>query len=109
LLYINELGEKEKDIAKQAVRTGQPIPDRILNAPSLWIGSELYLTAFLELDSERSHGMGLTRIPWTSIKEYALAFEFDEEQIESLLYIIPKLDSAHLKWLEDSKEKSDDT
>lgn len=82
------------------MRSGQPIPDRIANAPELRIGLQLYLDAYFDLDSERSHSMAPTSIPWTSIATYAKAFEFDEEQTEDLFYFIRRMDKEHLKRLE---------
>lgn len=50
--------------------------------------------------------MGLASIPWTSVNDYAKAFDFDEEQTEDLFFYIRKMDAAHLKRL-DSKNKTD--
>ena len=98
------MGPHEQTIAKQAVRAGQPLPSRIENAPELEIGLQLYLQAFFDLDSERSHGNGLVQIPWTSIAAYAQAFAFDEEQTEDLFYFIRKLDSEHLTRLSNKQK-----
>lgn len=76
---------------------GQPLPDKIANAPELYSGLQLYLQAFFELDSERSHGMGVTMIPWMSIKYYAESNEFSLDQSEDLMYFIRKMDIAHIK------------
>jgi hypothetical protein len=102
--YLLELGPHERTIAQQAMRSGQPIPDRIANAPELEIGLRLYADAFFELDSERSHGMGLTPIPWTSIADYASAWEFDDEQRADLFYFVRKLDQEHLKRLSEKQK-----
>lgn len=99
------MAPSEQHIAKQAYMLGQPLPERIANAPELFLGSELYLCAFFDLDSERSHGMGLTRIPWSRIKDYAIAFDLDEQQTEDLLYYIPKMDNANLQRLSDEMPK----
>lgn len=80
-----------------AIRHGQPVPDRIMNAPELTPGLELYLSAFFDLDSERSHGNGPMPIPWSSIKSYAAAFDFDEEQTEDLFYFTKALDDLQMK------------
>jgi hypothetical protein len=100
-----DLGPIERNVAKQAYRQGQPLPDRIANAPELQFGLQLYLNAFFELDSERSHAMGLTRISWSSIKDYAIAYEFDEEQTEDLFFIIKRMDSANLERLNEKMDK----
>lgn len=91
-----ELGPIEQNIAKQAMRAGQPLPDRIANAPELIDGLQIYLSAFFELDSDRTHVFSPTSIPWSSIHNYAAAFEFDEEQTQDLFYFIKKMDSMHL-------------
>ena len=92
-----ELSPIERTIAKQAVRSGNPLPDRIANAPRLLQGLELYLNAFFELDSERTHAMSPTPIPWTSICSYAEAYDFDETQASDLFFFVRKMDSDHLK------------
>lgn len=99
MLYALELGSTEQSIAKQSIRSGQPVPDRILNAPILRFGLEFYLQAFFDLDSERSQGMGLGRIPWLAIKAYAAHYDLDDEQSDALIYFIRAMDIAHLKRL----------
>lgn len=90
------MGHLERNLALQAMRSGEPIPDRIQNAPELQDGLELYMTAFFELDCERHHGMGPMPIPFTSIVKYAELFEFDEEQTEALLYFIRSMDRQNI-------------
>jgi hypothetical protein len=99
------MGPTEQHIARQCYNIGQPIPERIANAPELMLGSQLYLQAFFDLDSTRNHGMGLTRISWTSIKDYAAAFELDCRQTEDLFYYIRKLDEANLIRLDEKIPK----
>lgn len=93
----------EQNIAQQAIRAGVQIPDRILNAPTLLQGLDLYLQAFFDLDTDRSHATGLTRIPWSSIKNYAEFYDFSLEQCEDLFYFIKAMDLAHLKRLDEKK------
>lgn len=95
----------EQNMVRQALRTRQPIPDRILNAPSLRMGLVFYLEAFFDLDSERSQGMGLGRIPWASVARYATYYELDDEQSDLLLYFIKALDSAHLDRIKEKAGK----
>lgn len=93
-----ELGPVEQTIARQAVRNGQPIPDRILNAPELQLGLQLYLNAFFELESERtSNGYGPSPIPWSSMAQYASVFEFTEELRDDLFFHIRAMDHEYLK------------
>lgn len=104
MAYLFELAPHEQAIAKQAMQAGQPLPDRIANAPELEPGLQLYLQAFFDLDSERSHGSGITSIPWSSISNYAQAFDFDEEQTEDLYFFVRRLDSEHLKKLAEKQK-----
>lgn len=87
-----EMGEHEKTLAMRAAQMGQPMPERIANAPELKLGLQLYLQAFLDLDSERGDGA----IPWSSIANYAKTFDFDEEQTTDLFYFTRKLDTLIL-------------
>lgn len=95
------MGAIEQNLARQAMRSGQKMPDRIANAPELNLGLQLYIEAFFDLDSERSHAQGPTPIPWTSIQSYAEAWDFDDEQTEDLFYLIKKLDTFNLKRISD--------
>ncbi len=81
------------------MRAGLPLPERIANAPELQEGLQLYLQAFFDLDSERSHALAPTAIPFTSVAAYARAFKFDEEQTEDLVFFIRRMDTEHLKRL----------
>lgn len=96
----------EQNIVKQAIRAGDVIPERILNAPKITNGLQLYLQAFFDLDSERTHGFSLSHIPWSAINEYAKTYDFDEEQKEDLLYFIRCLDRVYLDRLEKKQPKS---
>lgn len=100
-----DMGPIEQNIAKQAYRAGNPLPDRIKNAPVLRLGLGLYLGMFFDLDAERSHAMGLTAIPWTAIKEYAEFYSFDVDQCEDAFLIIRRMDDAHLRRLKSKQDK----
>ena len=95
--YLLDLGHVEQSIARQALQAGQPLPERIANAPKLQIGLQLYLQAFFDLDSERSHAHAPTAIPWSSVANYARTFELDEEQTDDLFFHVRKLDNVQLK------------
>lgn len=93
----------ERDMVKQAQRTGQPIPDRIVNAPELRLGLSFYFDAFFELDSERSQGYGsVGRIPWSSIQQYADRCDLNEDLTECLFYFIRAMDNANLKRIQEN-------
>jgi hypothetical protein len=87
------------------MRSGQPLPARIANAPQLRLGLSFYLNAFFDLDAERSMGMGIGRIPWSAILQYATYYELDEEQTDRLFYFIRAIDTAHIKSISESLKK----
>jgi hypothetical protein len=99
------MGTAERDIAKQIVRTGGTLPQRIQNAPTLRKGLELYFNAFFELDSERQNGMSIGRIPFTSMLRYASFYGFDFEQTELLLFYVQQMDNAHIQRLTEKNKK----
>lgn len=90
------MGRHEQAIVKQAMRFGQPIPDRIAEAPELRIGLQVYFQGFFDLDSERER---LSPIPWTAMKAYCQFNEFDDEETDDFIYLIRKMDSANLERL----------
>lgn len=73
---------------------GMPIPDAIKNAPRLSVGLELYWEAFFELNTTRPAGWGVHPIPWNSIRDYAEAYEFSDEQTASLFHHIRNMDQV---------------
>lgn len=92
-------------MVQSALRGGRPIPKAVANAPELFLGLELYLKAFFELDSCRHHGMGPASIPWTDIAGYAAIHDFDDEQRDDLIYFIRRLDNAHLTRIADDMKR----
>lgn len=60
----------------------------------------MYLEAFYELDTERTHGFALARIPWSKIIKYADRYGYDEEE---MLFFIRKMDDALLDQLAAAK------
>lgn len=85
------------------MRDGQPLPQRIQNAPSMAFGMHLYFNAFLELSSCRQMGMALGPIPWTAVNDYALYMDLDEDQHEDLHFFVRELDNEYVKY--QSKKK----
>lgn len=89
----------EQTIVRQAVQARKSVPTNILEAPELEEGLQLYLQAFFDLDSERSHSFSLVRIPNSAIRNYALDMNLDADQTDELKYFIAEMDGAHLKRL----------
>lgn len=93
------MGNVERLIAQQCARSGDPLPQRILEKPELPLGLQFILGAFFDLDTERHHGNGLMPIPWSSILRYAEYQELDEDETEELVYFIRQLDNFILNKL----------
>lgn len=107
-MYVLTYGESEKTILNQARLGGQPIPDFIKNKPELDIGLDIYLQAFFDLDSERTHAFGPAGIPTTSMLQYAKAFKFDDEQTDDLVYFLRQMDTENLKRVKKLQKKPGD-
>ncbi len=83
-----------------------PLPQRIQDAPELWLGLDLYYGAFLDLNSCRPSGWGICPIPWTAIADYTEAYGITGEQRDDLFYFVRAMDTAFMKYQE--SRKSDD-
>lgn len=93
------MGQFEKSLAAQYARQGRPLPERIQNKPKLRDSLQLTLEAFFELDSERHHGNGLQRIPWSSIINYGRYNEYDSQEMDDFVYLIRRMDNHVLEKL----------
>lgn len=93
------MGNSEKSLVLQALNTGNPLPQRVLDAPTLFKGLEIYFEAFFDLDTERHHGNGLMPIPWSAILRYAKFQTFDERQTRELMFYTSRMDSWYLNHL----------
>jgi len=100
-----DLGESEQRIIKQAIRAGNPIPDRIANKPDLMIGLDLYLMAYFDLSTERPPSMTISPIPISKMKEYALYWNLEFEQTEDLIYLIRRMDVSNIERIIESQPK----
>jgi hypothetical protein len=96
---------RDRKIIKQCMRQKRPLPEKITNMPELRLGLELYYVAFWDLSTCRPVGLGIGAIPWLAIRDYALAFEFDEEQAEYLFYCVRRMDNAFIEF--HSKKKTE--
>lgn len=83
-------------LTAQMRRDGVEVPEQITNAPKVTMDLLCYVDAFYELDTERSHGMALVRIPWSAIVAYGDRYGFD---VDELVFFIRKMDDAHLEKL----------
>lgn len=67
-----------------------------MEEPVLELGLELYLFAYHNLDTERSHANGPCPVPWSKIEYYAERNHFDERQTEELHFFVQKMDEFEL-------------
>lgn len=74
------------------------MPEKILNAPVLRLGLELFYMGFLDLSSCRPLGQVPGPIPFLSVLEYCLIHEIDGEQREDFVWFIQRLDHRFLEW-----------
>lgn len=101
------MGPIEQSLALQSFREGQPLPDRIQNAPELKLGLYLYLQAFIDLDSERINGMGKGSIPHSAIVKYGEWLKVDKFIEHCLLCHIRTMDADHLKKMAEKQTQED--
>lgn len=87
------------------MRERLPLPNKIQNAPELFLGLELYYGAYLDLYTCRT-GFGDGPISWQSVEEYAYYNEYTLEQKEDLHYFVNKMDEGYLKWSEKKDGRS---
>ncbi len=76
---------------------GEPIPERIANAPTLDAGMDFFISAFFELSTERQMGFGEGPIPISAIHSYCRHYSMDDEEELEFVSCIQALDSAYLK------------
>lgn len=87
------------------MRLGEPLPERIQNAPILASGSDFYIEAFFDLGSERQIGFGEGPIPTTAVLRYAKHYEMTSDEEADLLFFIKELDACYLKYQNKKNEK----
>lgn len=93
-----EQGPTEAEIIRQCKQHKMPLPDAILNAPTLQPGLELYLSAFMDLNTTRQIGMAEGPIPWNYVKDWGIYNKLDDEQMHALFYHIRAMDDKYLSY-----------
>lgn len=63
------------------------------------------MKAFWDLDTERSVGMGVSRIPWGKMIAYAEYYHLDGINTETFVVILRTMDTAYLIWQEDQEKR----
>ena len=66
---------------------------------------QLYLKAFWDLNSDRSMGMSVGPIPWSSIQRYASHLGLEHGNIETLHVVIRSMDEVFLRFLDEERER----
>jgi hypothetical protein len=92
------IGKDEALIVERCVRSRQPYPDAIANAPELEFGLNLFYISFLDLTSCRALGYSQGPIPWLAIHHYCEAHGIEDEQREDVFFHVARLDKVYLDW-----------
>lgn len=93
------MGQVEQRMIRECYTRKKALPERIQNAPDLFMGLELYFGAFVELNTNRSTGWSAGPIPSWCIDDYAERLELTEEETEDLHYHIRAMDKAFLDYM----------
>ncbi len=80
------------------MRSGMPIPKSITNAPELYFGLQLFMVAFMDLESHRPVGFGVAPIPHLAIHDYCDRYEIGEELREDMLHHIRMMDQTYREY-----------
>lgn len=74
------------------------LPGKILDAPSLLPGLDIFFEAFLDLTSSRMQGVnGPGPIPFSEIDAWARRYEIDEDTFERLQLFIRRMDKVYIE------------
>lgn len=93
------MGIAEKAAFKQAEREKTPLPDKIMNAPEVLLGLELYINGFNALTSCRSAAYGSEGpIPWTAMRDYCVEYNIRGEQREYFYDLLAQMDKTYLDY-----------
>lgn len=98
-------GDIEAKIREDAAKSNMPLPDFILNKPTLDPGLELFWFAFNELNTCRNYGMSQGPIPWTAIRQFAEAYGWTEPGFFTrFLMYIRAMDNAMAKFYDEKRK-----
>lgn len=92
-----------KAIEDQAFRQKLPLPEKLLNAPQVAIGLELYYIGFSELTTCRYTPD--SPISWVVIEQYCQAKGIEGRQKADFFALMYKLDKAYLEHRSSKIEK----
>lgn len=93
------MGKDEKTLLELAARQNMPIPDKILNAPELQPGLQLYIDAFNDLTYSRFNTQGFVgRIHYTSMSQWCYDHNIDGDQRLDMIHLLTQMDQAYTDW-----------
>jgi hypothetical protein len=78
-------------------RTGQELPEKILNRPALDMGLHFYLSAWEELSYDRPVGFGAGPIPSASFRSYIRDVGMDDDDAERFHFIVRRMDNFYVE------------
>ena len=90
--------ERDSFSIDAAIRKNRPLPDWFMDEPEIEPQDRFFIKAFFDLDTCRSVGMDIGRIPWSIIVQYSDRYKLDEDVSEAFVDIIREMDNAFLKW-----------
>lgn len=88
-----EQGPYEEKILDACRASGEPIPQKIQDKPSLGPGLEFYLSAWQELSYDRPVGFGLGPIPSASLRAYTQDLGMCEDESDRFIFIVREVDN----------------
>ena len=103
-MYLDTLGKDEAGLIENALRAGQELPEKIKNAPDLWMGNHFYYAAYMQLSSDRA-GMELGPIRFSAIERFADLHSLSYEERVDLHDILASVDNQYLAHINAKREK----
>jgi len=86
------------------MREKVPLPDRIRDAPQLWVGMAYAYDAFAQLNSTRPQTLdGPGDIPWTAVDAFCRSRGLGGDDREDLFYYIRAMDAAFRKYVKEKR------
>lgn len=93
------MGKDEKTLLDLAARQNMPIPEKILNAPELQPGLQLYIDAFNALNYSRFNTTGFVgRIHYVSMSQWCDDHNIVGEQKLDVIHLLTKMDQVYSDW-----------
>ncbi len=91
-------GPSEEKVRKQAEQNKTPLPQWLIDKPSIPLGLGTYYRAYSDLHTCRPVGMAEGRIPWIAANEWARRNGLSDHDFDDLWRIATALDVAYLDY-----------